>query len=249
MSLTINTNTLSQSSGNAFRAFSNGFDSSLEKISSGKNINRASDDASGLLMADSLNSAANSIGQLSRNASDNISMIQIKEAALGQATQIIQGIGEKAVQAASDAQTPETRMAIQEDVTKSLEALNNLYQGTTFNDKSLLSDAPGLAELSDLDLSSFEGAESAREVVDSALDTVSSFRSALGSSQNQLESKISNLGTQEISARRSESQIRDVDIAEEVMNMKQLDLLKRTSSFAQNQAANVNTQRVATLLG
>lgn len=249
MSLTINTNTLSQSSGNAFRAFSNGFDSSLEKISSGKSINRASDDASGLVMADNLNSAANSIGQLSRNASDNISMIQIKEAALGQATQIIQGIGEKAVQAASDAQTPETRMAIQEDVTKSLEALNDLYQGTTFNSKSLLSDAPGLAELSDLDFSSLEGAESALETVDSALDTVSSFRSALGSSQNQVESEISNLGTQEISARRSESQIRDVDIAEEVMNMKQLDLLKKTSSFAQNQAANVNTQRVATLLG
>ncbi|SDT93575.1 flagellin [Desulfobacula phenolica] len=249
MSLTINNNTLSQSAGNTFRSASNAFDQSLEKISSGKSINRASDDASGLVMANNLNSAANSIGQLSRNASDNISMIQIKEAALGQATQIIQGIGEKVLQAASDAQTPETRMAIQEDVTKSLESLNDLYQGTTFNGKSLLSDAPGLAELSALDLSSLEGAESAQEAVDSALDSVSSYRSALGSSQNQVESEISNLKTQEISARSSESQIRDVDIAEEVMNMKQLDLLKKTSSFAQNQAANVNAQRVATLLG
>ena len=143
MSLTINTNTLSQSAGNVYRGFSNGFDSSLERISSGKAINRASDDASGLIIADSLNSAANSMGQMSRNAVDDISMIQIKEAALGQATQIIQGIGQKTIQAASDAQTSETRMAIQGDVTASLAALNDLYQNTTYNGKSLLSDAPG----------------------------------------------------------------------------------------------------------
>jgi len=66
---------------------------SREKISSGKAINRASDDASGLI-ADSLNSTADSMGQLSRNAVDDISMIQIKETALGQATQIIQEIGQ-----------------------------------------------------------------------------------------------------------------------------------------------------------
>jgi flagellin len=249
MSLSINSNTLSQSAGNAYRTFSNGFDRSLEKISSGKAINRASDDASGLIIADSLNSAANSMGQLSRNAVDDISMIQIKEAALGQATQIIQGIGQKTIQAASDAQTTETRMAIQEDVTASLGALNDLYQDTTYNGKSLLSDAPGLAALTDIDLSSVGGAEAAQEAVDSALNTVSASRSALGSRQNQLEREISNLGTQEVSARSSESQIRDVDIAEEVMNMKRLDLLKQTSAFAQKQAGNVNAQRVATLLG
>ena len=249
MSLSINTNTLSQSAGNAYRTFSGGFDNSLEKISSGKAINRASDDASGLIIADSLNSAANSMGQLSRNAVDNISMIQIKESALGQATQIIQGIGEKTIQAASDAQTSETRGAIQEDVTASLGALNDLYQDTTYNGKSLLSDAPGLAALADIDLSTVEGAEAAQEAVDSALNTVSAFRSALGSNQNQLEREISNLGTQEISARSSESQIRDVDLAEEVMNMKRLGLLKQTSAFAQKQAGNINAQRVATLLG
>ncbi|WP_300457560.1 flagellin [Desulfobacula sp.] len=249
MSFSIHTNTLSQSAGNAFRTFSYGFDSSLEKISSGKAINRASDDASGLVIADNLNSAANSMGQLSRNAVDNISMIQIKEAALGQATQIIQSIGEKTVQAASDAQTAETRKAIQADVTGSLGALNDLYQNTRYNGTSLLSDVPGLAALSDIDLSSVAGAEAAQEAVDSALDTVSASRSALGSSQNQLEREISNLKAQEIAARSSESQIRDVDIAEEVMNLNRLDLLKQTSAFAQKQAGNLNTQRIAALLG
>jgi len=249
MSLSINTNTLSQSTGNAYRTFSNNFDNSLEKISSGKSINRASDDASGLIIANSLNNAANSMGQLSRNAVDDISMIQIKESALGQATQIIQGIGQKSIQAASDTQTPETRMAIQKDVEASLGALGELYQDTSYNGKSLLSEAPGLATLADIDLSSADGAQVAQEAVDSALDIVSASRSALGSSQNQLEREISNLGTQEISARSSESQVRDVDIAEEVMNMTRLDLLKQTSAFSQKQAGNVNAQRVATLLG
>lgn len=249
MSLSINTNTVSQFAGNAFRSVSDAFDSSLEKISSGRRINRAADDASGMAIADTLNNAALSMGQMSRNAVDDISMIQIRESALGQATQIIQGIGEKAVQAASDTQTPETRMAIQEDVGKSIQALKDLYQGATFNSQPLLSDVPGLSQLSEIDLSTLEGAEGAQEAVSDALDVIGSSRSDLGASQNQLERKITNLGSQEVAARSSESQIRDVDLAEEVMNMKRLDQLKQTSIFAQSKAANINAQRVAVLLG
>ncbi len=248
MSLSINTNTLSQSAGNAFRSVSDAFDRSLEKISSGSRINRAADDASGMAIADSLNSAALSMGQMSRNAVDDISMVQIRESALGQATQIVQGIGEKAVQAASDTQTSETRMAIQSDVGKSLQALKDLYQGTTFNSKPLLADVPGLSQLSEIDLSTLEGAQGAQEAVSEALEVIGSSRSDMGSRQNQLEVEISNLGSQEVAARSSESQIRDVDLAEEVMNMKRLDLLKQTSAFAQSKA-NVNAQRVALLLG
>lgn len=249
MSLSINTNTVSQSAGNAFRSVSDAFDRSLEKISSGSRINRAADDASGMAIADSLNNAALSMGQMSRNAVDEISMVQIRESALGQATQIVQGIGEKAVQAASDTQNSESRMAIQEDVGKSIQALKDLYQGTTFNGKPLLSDVPGLSALSDIDLSSLEGAEGAQEVVGDVLDVISSSRSDLGSRQNQLGAQVSNLGSQEVAARSSESQIRDVDLAEEVMNMKRLDLLGKTSIFAQSQAANINAQRVGVLLG
>ena len=248
MSLSINNNTLSQSAGNAFRSVSDAFDRSLEKIASGRSINRAADDASGMVLADSLNNAALSMGQRSRNASDEISMLQIRESALGQAVGIIQGIGEKAVQAANDTQTPETRRAIQEDVGKSIQALTDIYEGTTFNGKPLLSDVPGLSELADLNLSSREGAEAAQEAVGAALDVISTSRSDTGSRQNQLEAEISNLGNQAVAARSSESQIRDVDIAEEVMNMKRLDLLKKTSAFAQSKA-NINGQRVAALLG
>ncbi len=246
--MSINTNTLSQSAGNAFRSVSDAFDSSLEKIASGKSINRAADDAAGMVIADSLNNSALSMGQMSRNASDEISMIQIRESALGEAVGIIQGIGEKAIQAASDTQTPETRRAIQEDVGKSIQALTDVYESATFNGKSLLSDVPGLAELSELDLSSREGAEAAQEAVGAALDVISSSRSDQGSRQNQLEAEISNLGNQAVAARSSESQIRDVDLAEEIMNMKRLDLLKKTSAFAQSKA-NISGQRVAELLG
>ncbi|MBI9088998.1 MAG: hypothetical protein JEZ12_07270 [Desulfobacterium sp.] len=248
MSLSINTNTASQFAGNAFRSVSDAFDSSLEKIASGKSINRAADNASGMVLADSLNNAALSMGQQSRNASDSISMLQIRESALGQAVGIIQDIGEKAVQAASDTQTPETRRAIQEDVGKSIQALTDIYEGTTFNGKSLLSDVPGLAELSELNLSSREGAEAAQEAVGAALDVISSSRSDVGSQQIQLEAEISNLGTQQVESMRSASQIEDVDIAEEVMNMKRLDLLKKTSAFAQSKA-NISGQRVVDLLG
>ena len=248
MSLSINTNTVGQSAANAFRSVSDAFDRSLEKIASGKSINRAADDASGMVIAGSLNNAALSMGQQSRNASDSIAMLQIRESALGQAVGILQGIGEKAIQAASDTQTPETRRAIQEDVGKQIQALTDIYKGTTFNGQPLLSDAPGLAELAELDLSTREGAEAAQEAVGEALDVIDSARSDVGSRQIQLEADISNLGTQQVEAMRSASQIEDVDIAEEMMNMKRLDLLKKTSAFAQSKA-NIQGQRVAALLG
>ncbi|MCP4119292.1 MAG: hypothetical protein GY737_28640 [Desulfobacteraceae bacterium] len=249
MSISINTNTVGQSAINAFRSVSDAFDRSLEKIASGKSINRAADDASGMVIADTLKNAALSMGQRGRNAMDSISMVQIKESALGQAVGLIQGIGEMAVQAASDTQTPETRRAIQEDVGKSMQALTDIYKGATFNSQPLLSNVPGLAELSELDLSTMEGAEAAQEAVGSALEVISSSRSDLGARQNQLKSEVSNLGTMRVQTMQSASQIEDVDIAEEVMNMKRLGLLGKTSIFAQSQAANIKGQRVAALLG
>ena len=112
---------------------------SLEKLSSGLRINKAADDASGLAIADSLRSQGNALGQAIRNANDGIGIIQTADKAMDEQIKILDTIKTKATQAAQDGQTAETRKALQQDITKLLEELDNIAGTTSFNGKQLLS--------------------------------------------------------------------------------------------------------------
>jgi len=119
------------------RALSN----SLEKLSSGLRINKAADDASGMAIADSLRSQANTLGQAIRNGNDGIGIIQIADKAMDEQVKILDTIKTKATQAAQDGQTEETRKMLQQDITKLMEELDNIAQTTAFNGQSLLAGA------------------------------------------------------------------------------------------------------------
>ena len=114
---------------------------SLEKLSSGYKINKAADDASGLAIADSLRTQALSLDQAIRNANDAIGIIQIADKAMDEQVKILDTIKVKAVQAAQDGQTSRTRAALQADITRLMEELDNIAATTTFNGKSLLAGA------------------------------------------------------------------------------------------------------------
>jgi flagellin len=112
---------------------------SLEKLSSGLRINKAADDASGLAIANSLRSQANSLGQAIKNANDGIGIMQTADKAIDEQSKILDTIKTKATQAAQDGQTEDTRKAIQKDITKLMEELDNIAETTSFNGQSLLS--------------------------------------------------------------------------------------------------------------
>jgi flagellin len=112
--------------------------SSLEKLSTGLRINKAADDASGLQIADSLRDQADSLGQAIRNANDAIGVMQIADKAMDEQIKILDTIKVKATQAAQDGQTAETRKALQEDIVRLMEELDNIAGTTTYNGKSLL---------------------------------------------------------------------------------------------------------------
>ncbi|RMF88688.1 MAG: flagellin, partial [Nitrospinota bacterium] len=114
---------------------------SLERLSTGLRINKAADDASGLAIADKLKATGLGIGQALKNATDAISLIQIADGALEEAINIVNTIRTKAVQAASDGQTTETRRLIQNDIDRLLEELDSIAQNTTFNGQRILSGA------------------------------------------------------------------------------------------------------------
>ena len=112
--------------------------SSLEKLSSGLRINKAADDSSGLAIADSLRSQANALGQAVANANDAMGIIQTADKAMDEQIKILDTIKMKAIQAASDNQSQGSRTAIQKDVDRLLEQLDNIARTTSFNGEQLL---------------------------------------------------------------------------------------------------------------
>ena len=112
--------------------------SSLQKLSSGLRINSAKDDASGMAIADSLRSQANALGQAIRNTNDGMGIIQIAHKSKDEQVKILDTIKTKATQAAQDGQTTTTRTAIQADINRLIESLDNIAQTTSYNGLNLL---------------------------------------------------------------------------------------------------------------
>ena len=139
MALRINTNVAALNAHKNMIRNDNGLSASLEKLSSGLRINKAADDASGMAIADSLRSQGLGLGQAIRNANDGISMVQTADGALEESIKIVNTIKTKAIQAAQDGQTTESRKAIQADVSKLMEELDMIAKTTSFNNQKLLS--------------------------------------------------------------------------------------------------------------
>jgi flagellin len=139
MGFRINTNVMALTSNTIAAENNRNISSSLEKLSSGLRINKAADDASGMAIANSLRSQANSLGQAIKNANDGIGIMQTADKAIDEQSKILDTIKTKATQAAQDGQTEDTRKAIQKDITKLMEELDNIAETTSFNGQSLLS--------------------------------------------------------------------------------------------------------------
>jgi flagellin len=141
MGFRINTNIAAMSAHQQGVMNNNMLNSSLEKLSSGLRINKSADDASGMAIADSLRNQSNSLGQAIRNANDAIGIVQIADKAMDEQVKILDTIKTKATQAAQDGQTSSTRSALQQDISRLLEELDNIAVTTNYNGKSLLSGA------------------------------------------------------------------------------------------------------------
>jgi len=139
MGFRINTNIAALTAHAAGVANNRNLNSSLEKLSTGLRINKAADDASGLQIADSLRDQADSLGQAIRNANDAIGVFQIADKAMDEQVKILDTIKVKATQAAQDGQSTDSRKALQEDITRLMEELDNIAGTTTYNGMSLLS--------------------------------------------------------------------------------------------------------------
>jgi len=242
---------------------------SLEKLSSGFRINRAADDAAGLAISEGLRSQIGGLKVAVRNAQDGISVVQTAEGALTESHAILQRMRDLAVQAANDgSQNAASKAAANTEFGQLATELDNIST-TAFNGQVLLDGtfakdfqvganngdtlniAVGTAMTSTglgvngLDLTT--GAAAAINLVNTAIDTVSTTRATLGAAQNRLEHKINNLNVTVENLTASESRIRDVDMAQEMVMFTRSQILSQagTAMLAQ---ANQAPQSVLKLL-
>lgn len=240
----------------------------IEKLSSGLRINRAGDDAAGLAISEKMRAQIRGLDQASRNAQDGISLIQTAEGALNEVHAILQRQRELAVQAANDTNEDTDRAALQAEFTQLSEEIERIKDNTTFNTKKLLdgtatdalqihvgADAGQTIEIdlstagvdltaahtavAALDISTQAGADAAITAVQTQLDSVSSGRSYLGALQNRLEHTINNLNNASENLTASESRIRDVDMAKEMMEQTKNSILAQASQAMLAQANQV----------
>ncbi len=141
MGFRINTNIAAMNAHRNSSMTNLGLDKSLNALSSGLRINRAADDASGMAIANTLRQQAQGLGQAISNANDGIGVAQTADGALEEYINISNTIRTKAIQAASDGQTLQTRAAIQEDIDRLMEEAQNIATTTSFNGQTLLNGA------------------------------------------------------------------------------------------------------------
>ncbi|MEE1305121.1 MAG: flagellin [Agathobacter sp.] len=242
-----------------------------EKLSSGYKINRAADDAAGLSISEKMRSQIKGLNKASANAQDGISLVQTAEGALNEAHSILQRMNELATQAANDTNTSVDRTAIQKEVDALGSELNRIASTTQFNTQNLLDgkftgknlqvgategqaitisiasmsgDALGVTGLV---VSSYEKSGSAMTKLQSAIDKISTQRSALGAIQNRLEHTVNNLDNVAENTQAAESRIRDADMASEMVQYSATNIIQQAGQSMLSQA-NTQTQGVLSLL-
>jgi flagellin len=264
MSVRINTNIEALNAQRNIGITANAFSKSVEKLSSGLRITRAADDAAGLVISENLRAQVNGVNQASQNAQDGISMVQTAEGALNEVHSILQRIRELAVQSANGTNGDDSQTAISDEVTQLQQAITDIGKDTKFNGVALLTGGVSTnfqvgadkGEAYKVDFSTYDSdtqtALTAVKVsdigtVDAAITAVSTERATFGAAQNYLEHTVASLGVASENLSASESRIRDLDVASEMVNFTKTQILQQAGTAILAQA-NSAPQNILTLL-
>ena len=134
----INTNVSSLTAQEAAQNTSKSITTSLEKLSTGLRINKASDDASGLAIADKLRTQGTSINQGIANGNSAVALLQIADKSMAEQSNILDAVKAKLIQANTNTTSADGREAIRKDISKLLEQLDNIAKQTNYNGTTLL---------------------------------------------------------------------------------------------------------------
>lgn len=270
----INTNISAIRAANASNSANKMLGTAMERLSTGKRINSAKDDAAGLAIATSMTAQVRGMSQGIRNANDGISLAQTAEGALSEVSNMLQRVRELAIQSASGTYQDSDRDAMQSEVTALTSQISDILSDTTFNGNTLFSTTSGSDVTFDiqtgansgetitltssaingtnidataLDVSSASNASDTIDNVDLALADVNKTRASLGAGQNRLESAVNNLTNNVTNLSDARSRIEDADYSSETTQMAKAQILSQAST-AMIAQANQSQQNVLSLL-
>ena len=272
----INTNTSAMRAQNGGRVANQQLQVAMERLSTGKRINSAKDDAAGLAIASSMTSQIRGMSQAVRNANDGISFAQTAEGALGEVTNMLQRVRELAVQSKSGTYSAGDRTNLNAEASALQAQIADVLTNTKFNGVAVFdyattdtaSDAVTVQTGADasntidvakafLDSDNFEVADLAVDTVanatttianvDTNLAAVNTARATLGASQSRLESVVNNLVNTSTNLSDARSRIEDADFSQETTKLAKAQILSQASQAMLAQA-NQSQQGVLSLL-
>lgn len=247
---------------------------SSKKLASGYKIINDKDDAAGLSISETMRHQIRGLDQASSNIQDGISMVQTADAALEEVQDILERMVELATQSANDTHTETDRAAIQDEVEQLKKEIDHIAYDTHFNQQYMLAEGtpkarPGyfkiqagaLSEQSitidfvnaskeslgvdKVDMTTHQGASEAITTVQNAIEKAALWRDKFGSIQEQLEHAVRNTDKTSVNTQSSESNIRDVDMSEEMLSYTTNQILVNAS---QSLLAQYNVRPEAILL-
>jgi len=255
MALSIMTNVSSLNAQRNLQQTTQMLESSLAKLSSGYRITKAGDDAAGLGVSENLRAQIRSLQVAQRNAFDGVNVVQVAEGSFNEISNILIRMRELAMQSASDGIGDTERGYLDTEFQALIDEVDRIVDTTEFNGQKLIdgslsgqnppltfqvgirntaNDSISLAiadshasalGIGTLNVTSQANAQAALTSIDSAIQTMSSQRAALGALGNRLNSTIANLGVAYENLSAANSRIRDVDVAVETSALTRSQIL------------------------
>ncbi|KRB86674.1 flagellin [Sphingomonas sp. Root710] len=270
----INTNVSSLRSQNAGRLADKALSTAMERLSSGKRINSAKDDAAGMAIASSMTASVRGMSVAIRNANDGISLAQTAEGALGEVSNMLQRVRELAVQAANGTYQSSDRDNLQTEVAALQSQITSVVTGTKFNGNTLFSatstatsfaiqtginsgdttsisigglNSVAAAYASTVKVDTTTNAAAAITASDTALTQVNTVRAGLGATQSRLDAAVNVLTANVNNLSEARSRIEDADFSAESTALAKAQILSQASTAMLAQA-NQSGQGVLSLL-
>jgi len=277
MSLVINTNVASLNAQRHLHASRSDLETAMERLSSGKRINSAMEDAAGLTIANSLDTKVKSLQTAARNANDAISLIHLGEGALEAVSGMLVRMRELATQALNGTYSATDRDNLDAEFQQLISEITRISDNTYFNGINVIGSTSTLSfqigydsddsisltlqdmastaignvntseYLDDQDVDTVANAGDALDSVDAALSNVDSYRVAMGAVANRLNHTVENLYSRIEQQTAAMSRIQDADYAVESATLARAQVLQQAGTAMLAQA-NASTMNVLSLL-
>ena len=266
MSIVVNTNIASMNAQRSLMASSNSLQEAMERLSTGKKINSAADDAAGFAIAESMTAQIRGLSMAAKNANDAQSLLSVVENATNDVTDILQRVRELAVQAQSDTNSDTDKANLQKEADALFAEIDRISSDTTYNNKAYLS-ATDAGQI-DIQVGYTDGdiitittqdvktdqlgnatdklndgtdyldiaSSGSLQVISDAIDQVAGYKADWGAGQNRLEYTVSNLMNVVEFTSAARSRIQDADFALEAAKLSKAQVLQQSGAAMLAQA-------------